>query len=280
MVIPMNDALCNELRDHLKDEFNLSFDVTYINNGPNFKLTIVPSTNVNQYFTIVATLDAEWKFSVLAKPSDYARRSIEKMGKAPEKCKVLCAQYCMALKKKGYNIRFAINSLSQDATDWHTWPQNWANYSVVISKVQVEVIRHIQQCLFESISGLVGMLVSLIDQSHCDNVLEPQMEGETHKVETTKYERNPLNRSLCLIANGHKCKICGFDFEERYGSIGRDFIEVHHIVPVSSMGYPKIIDPVADLIPVCPNCHAMLHRKDPPYFPDDIKKMIKEAKGK
>ena len=55
--------------------------------------------------------------------------------------------------------------------------------------------------------------------------------------------------------------ICGFDFEKTYGEIGKGFIHVHHIVPVSEIGESYRVDYEKDLIPVCPNCHAMLHRK-------------------
>ena len=50
------------------------------------------------------------------------------------------------------------------------------------------------------------------------------------------------------------------DFEETYGELGRGFIHVHHLVPISSIGKTYQIDPINDLAPVCPNCHAMLHR--------------------
>ena len=70
------------------------------------------------------------------------------------------------------------------------------------------------------------------------------------------------------------CSICGFDFEKNYGELGKGFIHVHHIVPVSKIGPNYIIDPVKDLIPVCPNCHAMLHRTDPPMDPDVLLKIL------
>jgi 5-methylcytosine-specific restriction protein A len=50
------------------------------------------------------------------------------------------------------------------------------------------------------------------------------------------------------------------NFEEKYGEIGRNFIHVHHIVPISTIGQEYQIDPEKDLVPVCPNCHAMLHK--------------------
>ena len=85
-------------------------------------------------------------------------------------------------------------------------------------------------------------------------------EGAKKSVIVNQYERNPIARQKCIETNGCKCKVCGMDFEEKYGEIGRGFIHVHHVVPISTIGESYQIDPIKDLVPVCPNCHAMLHR--------------------
>jgi len=86
-------------------------------------------------------------------------------------------------------------------------------------------------------------------------------EGAVIKVFVNKYERNPDARSACIALKGCRCSICGFDFEKVYGQLGSRFIHVHHIVPLNQIGKGYEVDPSKDLIPVCPNCHAMLHRK-------------------
>lgn len=102
-------------------------------------------------------------------------------------------------------------------------------------------------------------------------------EGSAYKIISTRYERNPINRELCLAKKGYKCQICNFDFREFYGSIGQKFIEVHHITPVSMLGPGYKINVDEDLIPVCSNCHSMLHRKNPPYLPSELRTMIPSA---
>ena len=99
-------------------------------------------------------------------------------------------------------------------------------------------------------------------------------EGAVQRVEVNRYERSRLNRALCISIHGACCKVCGIGLEERYGEIGRDFIHVHHIVPVSKLGPGYLIDPTKDLVPVCPNCHAMIHRRDPPYSVDELRQFI------
>nr|WP_251129572.1 MULTISPECIES: HNH endonuclease [unclassified Exiguobacterium] len=61
---------------------------------------------------------------------------------------------------------------------------------------------------------------------------------------------------------GVSCQVCQIDFEQIYGEVGRDFIHVHHIKPLHDIGQNYVVDPITDLRPVCPNCHAMLHRKE------------------
>ena len=90
--------------------------------------------------------------------------------------------------------------------------------------------------------------------------IEGLFEGAKKTVLVNRYERNPEARKECIAAHGYKCIVCGMDFEKTYGEIGKDFIHVHHIVPISTIGNEYQLNPVKDLVPVCPNCHAMLHR--------------------
>ena len=95
-----------------------------------------------------------------------------------------------------------------------------------------------------------------------DDLTHSYTEGAAHTISITTYERNEQARNACLTHFGYACQICGLNFEEKYGPIGKDFIHVHHINFISSMqGQTHEINPETDLIPVCPNCHAMLHRK-------------------
>lgn len=85
-------------------------------------------------------------------------------------------------------------------------------------------------------------------------------EGALKTVYVSRYERNPIARRRCIEAMGCSCSVCGFNFEEIYGSVGKGFIEVHHLIPLSEIKENYIVDPKRDLIPVCSNCHSMLHR--------------------
>lgn len=86
-------------------------------------------------------------------------------------------------------------------------------------------------------------------------------EGIRKTVWVNVYERNPNARLNAIKYHGVRCAVCNMSFEEVYGEIGKDFIHIHHIVPVSQIGKEYVVNYEKDLIPVCPNCHAMLHRK-------------------
>ncbi|RBP00184.1 5-methylcytosine-specific restriction protein A [Rossellomorea aquimaris] len=91
----------------------------------------------------------------------------------------------------------------------------------------------------------------------------PEMwEGKRRTITVNSYERNPLARKRCMDHYGAECQVCKMDFEDTYGEVGRDFIHVHHITPLHEIQKGYKVDPIEDLIPVCPNCHAMLHRKE------------------
>ncbi|WP_196159768.1 HNH endonuclease [Reinekea sp. G2M2-21] len=92
-------------------------------------------------------------------------------------------------------------------------------------------------------------------------------EGVKKQVSVNKYERSTIARAKCIEAHGYTCKVCNLNFEETYGSVGKEFIHVHHIVPIHTIGESYKIDYINDLVPVCPNCHAMLHREvDGKYY--------------
>lgn len=97
-----------------------------------------------------------------------------------------------------------------------------------------------------------------------------------HYVKT--YERNPESRIKAIEFHGTKCVCCGFDFSEQYGKHGEGYIEIHHLKPLSNLGKEVIVNPETDLVPVCANCHRMIHRrKDHVLSIEELTGMIKKA---
>jgi hypothetical protein len=99
-------------------------------------------------------------------------------------------------------------------------------------------------------------------------------EGAIKQVTVNRYERDPRARRACLDEYGFKCVVCDLDFEVKYGEVGKGFIHVHHLRELSSLGVGYEVNPVEDLRPVCPNCHAMLHTQRPALLPENLKRQM------
>lgn len=90
----------------------------------------------------------------------------------------------------------------------------------------------------------------------------------------SRWERNRKARAACIAHFGEKCQACRFSFQRRYGPLGTAFIEVHHVTRFAeSVGRHKI-DPTVDLVPLCSNCHRMVHREDPPLGVAALRKIV------
>ncbi len=103
-------------------------------------------------------------------------------------------------------------------------------------------------------------------------------EGAKRQIAVNAYERSAEARRKCIEHYGTKCTVCSFDFGNQYGSLGDGFIHVHHIMPLSEIDDKYSVDPIGDLRPVCPNCHAMIHQKRPAYSIEEVRQFIEQAK--
>lgn len=100
-------------------------------------------------------------------------------------------------------------------------------------------------------------------------------EGKTKKVLINAYERNLIARKKCIEHFGLNCQVCDFNFETKFGELGKDFIHVHHKIDISTIGKEYSVNPITDLITVCPNCHSMLHKRKPAYSIEELKEIMK-----
>lgn len=92
----------------------------------------------------------------------------------------------------------------------------------------------------------------------------PFFEGSVSIRQHKQRERNRKvvreAKRLFKQKNGHLyCQICGIDFEKTYGSIGKDFIEAHHNMPLAADNKEHEVK-AEDFTMVCSNCHSMLHK--------------------
>ncbi|MGN1411105.1 MAG: HNH endonuclease [Oscillospiraceae bacterium] len=120
---------------------------------------------------------------------------------------------------------------------------------------------------------------NLLPEEIPENQLEHLKEGSTKTVLVNAFERNPKARAECIKEYGSQCSICGFDFGKFYGSQFNGKIHVHHIKPLNEIREEYEVNPKIDLIPVCANCHVILHSKyNGTYTKEEVKKFIEDSK--
>lgn len=101
-------------------------------------------------------------------------------------------------------------------------------------------------------------------------------EGALRQLSLNVHERSGSARERAIALHGTECCVCGISFERVYGDIGKGFIHIHHLDPIANAATNRQVDPRCDLVPVCPNCHAMLHRRpDHPFSPDELRQMMR-----
>lgn len=105
-------------------------------------------------------------------------------------------------------------------------------------------------------------------------------EGRASRIETNKYERSRFNRSLAIKIHGLKCLGCDFDFETFYGPAGVGIIEIHHLLPVHLMTERRVVDPRSELVPLCSNCHTVVHREESPFTLEQLRSFVDLARKK
>ena len=102
-----------------------------------------------------------------------------------------------------------------------------------------------------------------------DDIPASRSEGELKKLELLTRRRSRELRDDCITYwkslhnNRIYCACCGLDFEKAYGNIGEGYIEIHHLYPISQYPGQHDVNPKEDLVPLCSNCHSMVHAKMP-----------------
>lgn len=156
-----------------------------------------------------------------------------------------------------------------DQLDYHPEPERLGTL-VLFDKRQGElhwVMRPEVAEALELLGWVEGVNLLLPEEIAATTAL---VEGAVCRVSVNAYERNAEARRLCIERHGANCCICGFNFGAVYGEVADGYIHVHHVHPLSEIGSEYVVNPVEDLRPVCPNCHAVLHRRIPAYSIEDV----------
>ena len=257
------------IRDYLEDEFHIKFIVE--KNFNNYKITL-DGTNHESFF-VSFSIKEDIRLTIEAEPDKYGRKFLEIINSSNTSKREMFCKYWKELGENKLSVKINSNpiSIEEFINNEDVWNTFYLRYSV---SPYFDDGDNKNLNILETVSSVIAMVLSLVDYT-----IEGYEEGEKTVVHANRYERNPINRQLCLLAKGYKCSICGFDFEKTYGVIGAKFIEVHHTIPVSKMEDGHIVDPIKELFPVCSNCHSMIHKKEPPFTIDEMKLIVERIKN-
>lgn len=276
----MNDS-SYKLKNSLEHSFSMSFDVTSKLVDGECQYICCPSNEGAMFFGIKAYVHNHIRLIIEIYPQKHGGYILNEMSSASEDKIRRFHLYKEMLKEKGARISFLVNGSSLDKGI--EWPKFWRLFSCKIVLVPIpdsenedkdfSIISEWVQYSFE----LIFSLLTIIDVEDNSEIEAIQTEGKIKEARSIRYERNPINRRLCLYRKGYNCAVCGMNFYDIYGEIGYHFIEVHHTTPVSAMGENYLLDIDRDLVPLCSNCHSMVHRRNPPYSVEEMKDIIKDA---
>jgi 5-methylcytosine-specific restriction protein A len=212
----------------------------------------------------------------------FAADLVHQMGECSIEKKQLFVNISQEIINEKGVITFRINDTSFSPVNFNNWPSEWKTFSFSLRRSPLEIntedhalTERLSNLWIERFFGCAIALSPLEEALLTEEEITGLPEGAVTRIPVNRYERSRYNRSLCINFHGIDCKACGMNFVNIYGVLGNGFIHVHHIVPVSKLGANYIINPIKDLVPVCANCHAMLHKTDPPMTVDELKQLIK-----
>ena len=142
-------------------------------------------------------------------------------------------------------------------------------------------VRVISEEVYERITSATSKVIpqkSIYDEAFndLDASLVSGEEGKKKQSYVTTYERRPELRKAAIAIHGFSCSVCDFNFGKFYGDYAEGYIHIHHITPVSELTEPSKVNPQTDLVPVCANCHSIIHRKKNRTLSiDELRSMIK-----
>jgi 5-methylcytosine-specific restriction protein A len=158
---------------------------------------------------------------------------------------------------------------------WNVLARGWEGPDGFVWKMRAEVAEALE------ILGWVqpGAMAPPPTPLEGEEQIPPKLysEGRARQLLVNAYERDPKARKACIAHYSCKCQVCDFDFGQAYGTRGDGFIHVHHRIPLATIAKAYTVDPIKDLIPVCPNCHAMLHYGPKPPSVEELRVIVRSG---
>ncbi|HEV2155810.1 HNH endonuclease [Bradyrhizobium sp.] len=262
----------------ISDSCGLPFDGRRLTGANTFQIhpSGLPVQNTFTIQTAVGWRNVEVSFV----PGSFAGDFVRHMGLADAGARTSCAAVLARCLRDGASVNLKINGRPARPDDPSGWDGEWSRLELSVRRGQLDLGNGDQdnEKIFAWTQQVTAAIVALLpleqDDLPTENLHGGFSEGAQVQFEANRYERDRRNRAAALAIHGCACQVCSSDLGDRYGPTAIGLIEVHHLIPVSKLGPDYRINPATDLVPLCPNCHRVAHRRDPPFTVDELKKML------
>ena len=271
-----------QLADFIFFETGLLFETEAGVDANSDRWYLLKPVGVDPDYAFSVRITIRWKRVVLTfEPGKFAGDLLIAMGRTDCTGRVAFRAILSECVSRGASVDFRVNGLPRDAQSDEIWTDRWSRLALILQK-RLESTPHDAERLTENAFSwcrlFVAAVLTLVPTEPIDGLDENQIvgfaEGAATMSRSTRYERDSRNRAAAIAIWGSHCQACGLDFETRYGDVAAGFIEVHHVIPVSDLEPGILIDPSKDLVPLCSNCHAVAHRRSPPFTVKEIQTML------
>ena len=188
-------------------------------------------------------------------------------------------------RRLGSQVALEINGGPIPFDSEEVWAQRWGRLVLSMNKGQLELgvdegepDAHI---ICRWTARFSAAVVAILPVEEVGENVQPGVtgypEGALTTVQANRYERDRRNRAAAIAIHGTACRGCDLEMGARYGSVATGFVEIHHVTPVSQLGAGYVIDPERDLLPLCPNCHAVVHRRTPPFTVVELRESLEQS---
>ena len=235
-------------------------------------------------FTIRTTLG--WRrLDVTFFPGTFASDLVGAMGAADETGRAGFVAVLEKCRDEGAEVEMTVNGGRVSPQDPSIWGTQWRAVGLTVRRGMLPLnegdesrdFRIVEQWTSRAAAAVLALIPLETDDDEAAREADGLPEGGKERIEVNRYERDRRNRAAALAIHGHGCAACGLQLDTLYGASAAGLIEVHHVVPVSAIGAGYVINPSKDLVPLCPNCHRVAHRRAPPFSVAELKEMLTPA---
>ena len=219
---------------------------------------------------------------------NFAADLLRHMSLADENGRMLFSAILQNCHEAGADILLRVNGQDVAWASEEIWSDPWSRFRLELRKGGLELGaaegRPDTEIILEWTGKFMAAIIAILpldDEESSEFELQTGFpEGAKTTITVNRYERDRRNRAAAIAIHGARCKACEIDFGELYGPVADGYIEIHHVQPVSQLGPGYCIDPFRDLVPLCANCHAVVHRIDPPMPIERLSELLVSRRTK